>query len=252
VNYVAAHDGFTLHDTVTYSDRQNVANLEENRDGHAHNLSANYGVEGPTDDPLILATRARQARNLLATVFLSQGVPMLMAGDEFGRTQQGNNNAYCQDNEINWVDRTLAERNQPLIAFVRRLIDLRKSRLWLRRDTFLKGTQRGADTKDVTWLHPSGREMTESDWNDSKLASIAVLLNGAAARSTRNGDLLIVFNADDTPAQMTLPAAPEGSNWGVLFDTSHEQPPRVMASLAVGTRLALQPQCTVLLESRAV
>ena len=101
---------------------------------------------------MILATRARQARNLLATVFLAQGVPMLMAGDEFGRTQQGNNNAYCQDNEINWIDWTLAERNAPLIAFVRRLIDLRKSRLWLRRDTFLKGTRRGADTRDVTWL----------------------------------------------------------------------------------------------------
>ncbi len=177
---------------------------------------------------------------------------MLLAGDEFGRTQRGNNNAYCQDNEINWIDWTLAERNAPLIAFVRRLIDLRKSRLWLRRDTFLKGTQRGADTKDVTWLHPSGREMTDADWNDSRLAAIAVLLNGAAARSTRNGDLLVVFNADVTPAQMTLPAGPEGSTWGVLFDTSHEQPPRVMTSLAAGTRLALQPQSTVLLESRAV
>ncbi len=180
---------------MAYSDRHNEANLEGNCDGHAHNLSANYGVQGPTDDPVILATRARQARNLLATVFLAQGVPMLMAGDEFGRTQQGNNNAYCQDNEINWIDWTLAERNAPLIAFVRRLIDLRKSRLWLRRDTFLKGTRRGADTRDVTWLHPSGREMTEPDWNDSGLAAIAVLLNGAAARSTRNGDLLIAFNA---------------------------------------------------------
>ena len=252
INYIAAHDGFTLHDTVTYSDRHNEANLEGNRDGHAHNLSANYGVQGPTDDPVILATRARQARNLLATVFLSQGVPMLMAGDEFGRTQQGNNNAYCQDNEINWIDWTLAERNAPLIGFVRRLIDLRKSRLWLRRDTFLKGARRGADIRDVTWLHPSGREMTESDWNDSRLASIAVLLNGAAARSTRNGDLLIAFNADVTPAQMTLPAGPEGSAWGVLFDTSHAQPPRAVASLSAGTRLALQPQSTVLLESQAV
>ncbi|MDH5272006.1 MAG: glycogen debranching protein GlgX [Gammaproteobacteria bacterium] len=252
VNYVAAHDGFTLHDTVTYSDRQNVANLEGNQDGHAHNLSANYGAEGPTDDPAILATRARQVRNLLATVFLSQGVPMLMAGDEFGRTQHGNNNAYCQDNEINWIDWTLAERNAALIAFVRRLVDLRKSRLWLRRDTFLKGTQRGPDTKDVTWLHPSGREMTEADWNDSSLASIAVLLNGAATRSTSSGDLLVVFHADDKPTQMTLPAGPDGSTWGVLFDTSHEHPPRVMTSLAAGTRLALQPRSTVLLESRVL
>jgi len=252
VNYVAAHDGFTLHDTVTYAQRHNEANLETNRDGHAHNLSANYGVEGPTDDPVIVATRARQVRNLLATVFLSQGVPMLLAGDEFGRTQRGNNNAYCQDNEINWIDWTLAERNASLIAFVRRLIDLRKSRLWLRRDTFLKGTQRGADTKDVAWLHPSGREMTDRDWNDSSLRSIAVLLNGAAARNTRSGDLLIVFNADDVPTQMTLPSAPEDSAWGVLFDTSYEQPPRMVVNLAAGMRLAVQPQSTVLLESRTL
>jgi isoamylase len=250
INYVAAHDGFTLHDTVAYAERHNDANLEHNRDGHAHNLSANYGVEGPTTDRAVLATRARQARNLLATVFLSQGVPMLLAGDEFGRTQRGNNNAYCQDNEINWLDWTLAERNAPLIAFVRRLVDLRRSRLWLRRDTFLKGTLRGPDTRDVTWLHPSGREMTDSDWNDSNLRAIAVLLNGAAARATRSGDLLVVFNADETPFQMTLPAPPEGSSWGVLFDTSHEQPPRVTASLGAGIRLAVQARSTVLLESR--
>ena len=250
VNYVAAHDGFTLHDTVTYAERHNEANLEANRDGHAHNLSANYGVEGPTTDRAILNTRARQARNLLATVFLSQGVPMLLAGDEFGRTQRGNNNAYAQDNEINWVDWSLAERNASLVAFVQRLIDLRRSRLWLRRDTFLKGAQRVADAKDVTWLHPSGREMKDADWSDANLRSIAVLLNGAAQRSTQIGDLLVVFNADDAPAQMTLPEPPAGSAWGVLFDTSHEQPPRMVVALAGGMRLAVQPQSTVLLESR--
>ena len=251
VNYVAAHDGFTLHDTVAYAARHNEANLEGNKDGHAHNLSANYGVEGPTDDQNILATRARQARNLLATVFLSQGVPMLLAGDEFGRTQGGNNNAYCQDNEINWVDWTLAERNAALVAFVRRLIDLRKSRLWLRRDTFLKGTQRGTDTKDVTWLHPSGREMSDTDWADAALRSIAVLLNGATTSNVTGGDLLVVFNADETPQQMTLPAPPEGATWGVLFDTSLKSPPRAATSLAAGTRLAIRAQSTVLLESRA-
>jgi glycogen operon protein len=251
VNYVAAHDGFTLHDTVAYAERHNEANLEGNRDGHAHNLSANYGVEGPTADRAVLATRARQSRNLLATVFLSQGVPMLLAGDEFGRTQRGNNNSYCQDNEINWIDWSLAEQNAPMVAFVQRLIDLRRSRLWLRRDTFLKGTLRGADAKDVTWLHPSGREMTDADWNDSNLRSIAVLLNGAATRSTSGGDLLVVFNANDAPTQMTLPPPPEGSAWGVLFDTSHEQPPRMVVNLAGGMRLAVQAQSTVLLESRA-
>jgi glycogen operon protein len=250
VNYVAAHDGFTLHDTVAYAARHNEANLEGNKDGHKHNLSANYGAEGPTDDRTILATRARQSRNLLATVFLSQGVPMLLAGDEFGRTQYGNNNAYCQDNEINWIDWTLAERNAALVAFVRRLIDLRKSRLWLRRDTFLKGTQRGTDSKDVTWLHPSGREMADTDWADPGLRSIAVLLNGATSSSVTGGDLLVVFNADETPQQMTLPALPAGATWGVLFDTSLKSPPRTATSLAAGTRLAIRAQSTVLLESR--
>jgi glycogen operon protein len=250
VNYVAAHDGFTLHDTVAYAARHNEANLEGNKDGHKHNLSANYGAEGPTDDRTILATRARQSRNLLATVFLSQGVPMLLAGDEFGRTQRGNNNAYCQDNEINWIDWTLAESNAALVAFVRRLIDLRKSRLWLRRDTFLKGTQRGTDGKDVTWLHPSGREMADTDWADPGLRSIAVLLNGATSSSVTGGDLLVVFNADETPQQMTLPAPPAGATWGVLFDTSLKSPPRTATSLAAGSRLAIRAQSTVLLESR--
>ena len=225
---------------------------EANRDGHAHNLSANYGAEGPSDDPVILGTRARQTRNLLATVFLSQGVPMLLAGDEFGRTQQGNNNAYCQDNEINWIDWTLAERNAPLVAFVQRLIDLRKSRLWLRRDTFLKGTQRGADTKDVAWLHPSGREMTGQRLERFQPALDRRAVARRGARNSRTGDLLVVFNADDASTQMTLPPAPEGSAWGVLFDTSHEQPPRMVVNLAAGTRLAVQPQSTVLLESRAL
>jgi glycogen operon protein len=175
---------------------------------------------------------------------------MLLAGDEFGRTQHGNNNAYCQDNEINWIDWSLAEQNASLVAFVQRLIDLRRSRLWLRRDTFLKGALRGADTKDVTWLHPSGREMKDADWNDPNLRAIAVLLNGTAMRSTRIGDLLVVFNANDAPAQMTLPTPPAGSAWGVLFDTSHEQPPRTVVTLAGGMRLAVQPRSTVLLESR--
>jgi glycogen operon protein len=252
VNYVAAHDGFTLQDTVAYAGRHNEANLEHNRDGHAHNLSANYGVEGPTRDPVILATRARQSRNLLATVFLSQGVPMLLAGDEFGRTQRGNNNAYCQDNEINWIDWTLADSNALMLAFVQRLIDLRKSRLWLRRDTFLKGASRVLETRDVTWLHPSGREMQETDWNDSSLRAIAVLLNGAAGRGTAGGDLLVVFNADDAAQPMTLPEPPADSAWTVLFDTSHEAPPKTSPILQGGTRLGVQPQSTVLLESRVL
>ncbi|HEX7373926.1 MAG TPA: glycogen debranching protein GlgX, partial [Steroidobacteraceae bacterium] len=253
VNFVAAHDGFTLADSVAYNHRHNEANLEGNQDGHAHNLSWNCGVEGPTDDPDVLALRARQMRNLLATVFLSQGVPMLLAGDEFGRTQQGNNNAYCQDNEVSWVDWSLLERNAALADFAHRLIDLRRSRLWLRRDTFLKGAQRAAATRDVVWLHPSGREMTDDDWNHTGLRALAILMNaGASAKKTAaGGDLLIVFNADDAPVRMTLPRALHGETWTVLFDTMDEVQPAVARVLRCNETCEIGPRSTVLLESQA-
>jgi glycogen operon protein len=254
VNYVAAHDGFTLADSVTYNHRRNEANLEHNRDGHEHNLSWNCGVEGPTDEPAVLGLRARQMRNLLATVFLSQGVPMLLAGDEFGRTQQGNNNAYCQDNEVSWVDWSLLERNSALAEFVHRLIDLRHSRLWLRRDTFLKGSQRAATTRDVAWLHPSGREMTEADWNDTGLRSLAILMNAGvsgAKKATGGDDLLIAFNADDAPTAMTLPTTPHGQAWAVVFDTVDDVQPAAERILRCSEVLEIGPRSTVLLESRA-
>ena len=249
INYVAAHDGFTLHDAVAYAHQHNEANLEGNRDGHAHNLSANHGIEGPTDDPGIVALRLRQVRNMLATVFLSQGVPMLLAGDEFGRTQHGNNNGYCQDNELSWVDWDLAVRNAPLVEFVRRLIDLRRSRLWFRRDTFLKGTRGGRDAKDVTWLHPSGREMAETDWNDSNLRSIGVLMNGASARGSAAGDLLVLFNADDADVETRLPPPPGDARWTVLFDTGIEQPVEARRVLTLGEALQVGQRSVVLLES---
>ncbi len=253
VNFVAAHDGFTLADSVTYNHRHNEANLEGNADGHAHNLSWNCGVEGPTDDPAVNALRARQMRNLLATVFLSQGVPMLLAGDEFGRTQQGNNNAYCQDNEISWVDWSLLQRNPALADFAHRLIDLRRSRLWLRRDTFLKGSQRAATTRDVAWLHPSGREMGAGDWNDSGLRSLAILMNAGASPKNilSGGDMLIVFNADDAATAMTLPRALHGEAWAVLFDTMDDVPPGTERVLRCNETLPIGPRSTVLLESRA-
>jgi len=251
VNFVAAHDGFTLHDSVAYNHRHNEANLEGNNDGHAHNLSDNCGVEGPTDDPAVLALRSRQTRNLLATVFLSQGVPMLLAGDEFGRTQQGNNNAYCQDNEVSWIDWSLLERGLSLADFVHRLIDLRRSRLWLRRDTFLKGSQRAAATRDVAWLHPSGREMSEADWNDSELRALAILMNAGATsgKSDGSGDLLIAFNADTAATAMTLPSPSQGDTWLVLFDTTDEASPETQRILRCNETLAVGPRSTVLLES---
>jgi isoamylase len=249
INYVAAHDGFTLRDTVTYAQKHNEANLEGNRDGHAHNLSANYGVEGPSDDPAINAVRDRQVRNLLATVLLSQGVPMLLAGDEFGRTQRGNNNAYCQDNELSWIDWSCVDRHASLVAFVRRLIELRKSRSWLRRDTFLKGTRRGGDVKDVTWLHPSGREMTDADWNDSYLRSFAVLMNGASAGGS-SGDLLIVFNADEASVDFRYPPL-AGTTWKLVFDTDRAELATAERVLPATATVRVAQRSVVLLESTA-
>jgi len=251
VNLLTSHDGFTLNDLVSYNDRHNEANRENGADGHSHNLSWNCGVEGPTDDPAVSELRARQVRNLLATLFLSQGVPMLLAGDEFGHTQSGNNNAYCQDSEIAWLDWTLPERNPELLRFVQQLTDLRRSRLWLRRDTFLKGTRRGPHAKDVTWLHPSGREMTDTDWNDSGLRAIAVHMDGASSRASSNGDLLVVFNADDAGQRMTLPAPPQDTTWQVVFDTASRAPDAPRPGLAAGDVLSVAPRCTVLLESKA-
>jgi isoamylase len=254
VNFIASHDGFTLEDVVSYNGRHNEANLEGGADGHAHNLSWNCGAEGPTDDPDVRALRSRQAANLLATLFLSQGVPMLLAGDEFGHTQRGNNNAYCQDNEITWLDWSLLESNPGRLHFVQRLIDLRRSRLWLRRDTFLKGARRGAHAKDVTWLHASGRELSDADWQDPGLRSIAVHMNGVPAHASRQGDLLVVFNADDSPIDMVLPPPPEGATWQLVFGTGRDDSggdvPGDLRDLGGGHVLRVEHRSTVLLESR--
>jgi glycogen operon protein len=250
VNYVASHDGFTLHDTVSYNRRHNEANLENGDDGHSHNLSANYGVEGPTDDPAVNRLRLRQMRNMLATVFLSQGVPMLLAGDELARTQLGNNNAYCQDNEISWLDWSLLERSTELLDFVRTLIDLRRSRLWLRRDTFLKGTRRGAAARDVTWLHPSGREMSESDWNDPTLACLGVMMaRPPGGREDAAGDLLVLFNAESSAHDIPLPTCSSGTAWRALFDTAVPGPSQDTRILRCNETLHLESRSTILLES---
>src|SRR5712692_5573502 len=167
LNFITAHDGFTLADLVSYNEKHNQANGEENHDGHNHNLSWNCEVEGPTDDPAVLALRARQRRNLLATLLLSQGVPMLQAGDEIGRTQQGNNNAYCQDNEISWIDWTLNRPRQELLEFTRLLTRLFHRHPVLRRRKFFHGRQiRGSAVKDLVWFRPEGEEMSDEDWNN--------------------------------------------------------------------------------------
>ena len=180
---MVAHDGFTLEDLVSYADKHNEANGENNRDGHDHNLSRQLRRRRPDGGPRHLALRDRQKRNILATLFLSQGVPMLCGGDEIGRTQQGNNNAYCQDNEISWFDWKLDERRLQLLEFTKRLIALRKSEVTLRRRTFLDGERlRPSGYKDITWIRPDGKEMQEDDWELGYARALA--FDWAAMRST--------------------------------------------------------------------
>ena len=227
INFVTAHDGFTLEDLVSYNYKHNLANGEDNRDGHDHNLSWNYGVEGPTDDPKILALRAQQKRNFLATLILSQGVPMLQAGDEIGRTQRGNNNAWCQDNEISWLDWNLDRPKLELLEFTRLLIRLRHKHPVLRRRKFFQGRKiRGAEIKDISWFRPDGREMTEEDWHDESRRCLGIRLAGDAIdeldeRGNRIMDdtLLILLNAYHEPISFVLPAHRAGVRWVQLLDT---------------------------------
>jgi isoamylase len=217
INFVTAHDGFTLSDLVSYNDRHNEANLEGNADGHRENLSWNCGAEGPVDDPRIKALRLRQGRNMLATLLLSQGVPMLQAGDEFGRSQRGNNNAYCQDNEISWLRWPAIgdEEATGLAGFVARVISFRHERPELRRDTFFKGSPRDGHQPDVRWLHPAGRDLRDDDWSDTDLACFGMLLGTNTADA---GDLLLLLSAADHDVPFTLPEDVPGS-WRLCIDT---------------------------------
>ncbi len=226
VNFVTAHDGFTLNDLVSYDDKHNEANGEENRDGSSDNRSWNCGAEGPTDDPEINALRARQMRNILGTLLLSQGTPMLLAGDEFARTQNGNNNAYCQDNEISWVNWDIAEQGAALIGFVRRLTALRHQYPILRRNRFLTGVyNEELGVKDVAWINASGAEMKPEDWDDGNMQCFGMLMDGRAQPTgirRRGGDatLLMVLNAYHELVKFTLPETAGGRGWSLLFDTN--------------------------------
>ncbi|MDH4252506.1 MAG: glycogen debranching protein GlgX [Nitrospira sp.] len=228
INFITAHDGFTLHDLVSYNDKHNEANGENNQDGTNDNDSWNCGVEGPSTDPTIVELRERQKRNFLTLLFLSQGVPMLCGGDEIGRTQSGSNNAYCQDNEISWFNWNLDHMQQDLLAFVRSLIALRKRHPVLRRRRFFQGRHiRGSEVKDLAWFRPDGKEMTDEDWNAGYSKSLSLRLAGdAIAETDQKGrpivddTLLILLNAHHTPLAFTLPAHKRGIRWHAVLDTS--------------------------------
>jgi glycogen operon protein len=243
INFITAHDGFTLRDLVSYNDKHNEANGENNKDGTDDNRSWNCGVEGPTDDPEINALRARQQRNFVTTLLLSQGVPMLLGGDEWGRTQNGNNNAWCQDNEISWFDWEKCDAE--LIAFSRQLIALRRAHPVFRRTKFFEG--KGEQLPDVWWMRPDGRRMTRRDWDNTESRAIGVFLNGDELKAeTKDGEevrdesFLLLFNAHFEDLTFRLPARRFGAHWEVVLTTGRFE----------GDRLV--PGADVLVETRSI
>jgi glycogen operon protein len=233
INFVTCHDGFTLHDLVSYNDKHNEANGENNQDGANDNNSWNCGVEGPTDDPAILALRWQQMRNFMTTLLLSQGVPMLLAGDELCHSQQGNNNAYCQDNELTWLNWELTEAQQAWLEFVRALIHLRRTQPVFQRRKFFQGRAiHGEGIQDISWFEPSGQEMTEEAWNTGYARCLGVRLAGDLIGEVDErgedivGDtILLLLNAHYEAIPFTLPATQEGEVWERLLDTAGPQGP---------------------------
>jgi isoamylase len=229
INFVVAHDGFTLNDLVSYNEKHNEANGEHNQDGENHNRSWNCGVEGPTDDPEILDVRRRQMRNIMATLMLSQGTPMIAHGDEIARTQNGNNNVYCQDSELSWMDWSLVDKNSDQLAFTRKVTKLRKRHPVFRRRRFFEGEpiRSGDEVRDIAWLTPAGKEMTHQDWGAEFDKCIAVFLNGEAlpepdARGQRVVDdsFLLCFNAHDHVVDFVMPNDDYATEWTAELDTT--------------------------------
>jgi len=258
INFVTAHDGFTLQDLVSYNAKHNEANGEENRDGTDNNRSWNCGVEGPTDDPEVKALRARQKRNFLATLFLSQGVPMLLAGDAIGHTQMGNNNAYCQDNEISWTNWDPEAADTELLGFVRRLIGLRKNHPVFHRRNFFQGRSiKGAGIKDILWLHPDGKEMTDEEWKQESARCLGVFLSGEGleelderGQPVSDQNFLLLMNAHHEPVPFVLPAPPSQDNWLALVDTSCQTTNNPAFPYQPGTQYPLQARSLALLVAR--
>ena len=230
INFITAHDGFTLNDLVSYNEKHNAANGEENRDGESHNRAWNCGAEGKTDNPAVLNLRKKQRRNFLTSLMLSQGVPMLLMGDEMGRTQRGNNNPYCQDNEISWLDWDLQEENEALLDFTRQLIDFRRRHpVFRRRKWFLGRAIRGSSVRDIGWYNPDGGEMTQEQWNSGFAKAIAIYLNGEeiaspGPRGERIIDecFLLFFNAHYEMLEFTIPKWLQEWEWLTIVDTTKQ------------------------------
>jgi isoamylase len=252
VNFFTAHDGFTLLDLVSFDHKHNDANKEENRDGWDENLSWNCGFEGPTDDAKVNEMRWRQARNFMTTLFVSQGVPMILAGDEIGRTQRGNNNAYCQDNEISWVDWKLDDAKREMLGFTKRLILMRKEHVMLRRRRFFQGRKIAGGLKDLMWLQPDGSEMTEETWSKAKAHSIGMMLVGYAMEEVNDrgerllDDTMLVFlNADMQAVHFTVPKF--GGRWEVIVSSEDAQGSHEGATVESGADLRLEAHSSAVL-----
>jgi isoamylase len=260
INFITAHDGFTLNDLVTYNDKHNEANGEHNRDGTDDNRSWNCGVEGPTDDPEIRELRARQRRNLMATLMLSIGTPMITAGDEFARTQQGNNNAYCQDNEISWIDWNLSADQHDLLVFSRQLIDLRKRHRAFRRRTFLTGEPvREGGLPDVWWFRPDGHPMTGDDWRDSDCQSLGMFLNaerrywiGTEDEYLESEAFLVMMNASDRVVDHCLPAPEFGVAWTIALTSDGLFGQQIGSTLHHDEALRVAPRALIVLQRHAL
>jgi len=256
INFITAHDGFCLHDLVSYNEKHNEANGEGNKDGTDYNLSWNCGIEGPTDNQEVAKLRERQKRNFIATLILSQGVPMLLAGDEIGRTQKGNNNAYCQDNEISWIDWDLDKPRQELLEFTRLLTQLRHQHPVMRRRHFFQGRKiTGSEVKDLTWFRPDGKEMTDEDWNNPSTHSLALCLAGYAieevderGKQIVDDTLLILMNVHHESISFVLPAHNPKIQWKTLIDTREATGKRSIQLMKGGELYSLEARSLVLLQ----
>jgi glycogen operon protein len=257
INFVTAHDGFTLLDLVSFNDKHNEANGEDNRDGATENLSWNCGAEGSTDDPAVLGLRERQIRNFLVTLLLSQGVPMLLGGDELGRTQQGNNNAYCQDNELSWVNWALSRTAKAQLEFTRKLIRLRLGHPVFHRRRFFQGRRiEGSEVKDVSWFRPDGKEMAAEEWTNGFTRSLGLRLAGDAieevdesGRPIRDDTFLLLFNAHHEPVDFVLPAHRPRVRWDLVLDTRDWA--TAARAFRVGDAYPLEARSVALLRQRA-